>query len=206
MSEILSEMLSENSGYCRSEEIAAYLDGELDAPATALFELHLKACHNCSHELHEQRRLLCALDYAFGEDNSALALPQNFAQVVATHAESDMSGVRLRAEHGRALRWCLGLSLVTFGLLGASLSSSVLVPVKAAARFAASLLGLIWNTLYDAGAGLAVILRALGRRFIFELHPFSLVAFLLFVIALALLPRLIVRYHRTHDWKGTRSF
>ena len=80
------------------------------------------------------------------------------------------------------------------------------VPVKAAARFAASLLGLMWNALYDAGAGLAVILRALGRRFIFEPHPFSLVALLLFVMALALLPRLIVRYHRTHDWKGTRSF
>ena len=199
-------MLSENSGCCRSEEIAAYLDGELDTPAVVLFELHLEACRNCSQELHEQRRLLCALDYAFGEDDPALALPRNFAQVVATHAESDMSGVRLRAEHGRALRWGLGLSLVTFAVLGASLSATVLVPLKSAARFAASLFGLMWSALYDAGAGLAVILRALGRRFIFEPHPFSLFAFLLFVIALALLPRLIVRYHRTHDWKGTRSF
>jgi hypothetical protein len=199
-------MLSEKRDCCRSEEIAAYLDGELEAVAVSLFELHLKACLNCAQELHDQRRLLCALDYAFGEDEQSLALPQNFAQVVATHAESDMSGVRLRIEHGRALRWCIGLSLITFGLLGASLNSSVLVPVKAAARFAASLLGLMWNALYDAGAGLAVILRALGRRFIFEPHPFSLFAFLLFVIALALLPRLIVRYHRTHDWKGTRSF
>lgn len=199
-------MLSENGDCCRSEEIAAYLDGELDAQAVALFEAHLKACRNCAQELQEQRRLLCALDYAFGEDDSALALPQNFAQVVATHAESDMSGVRLRAEHVRALRWCVGLSLITFALLGASFSSSVLVPFKAAARFAASLLGLVWSALYDAGAGLAVILRALGRRFIFESNPFSLAASLLFVIALALLPRLIVRYHRTHDWKGTRSF
>jgi predicted anti-sigma-YlaC factor YlaD len=206
MSEILSETLSENIGCCRSEEIAAYLDGELDTQAVALFDAHLKACRECAQELNEQRRLLCALDYAFGEGDSPLSLPKNFAQVVATHAESDMSGVRLRAEHVRALRWCAVLSLVTFALLGASFRSSTLVPFKAAARFAASLSGLAWNALYDAGAGLAVILRALGRRFIFESNSFSLAASLLFVIALALLPRLIVRYHRTHDWRGTRSF
>jgi anti-sigma factor RsiW len=192
----LSDVLSEISDGCRSEEIAAYLDGELDARAVALFEDHLKTCRSCVQELQDQRRLLCALDFALSEDDPALALPQNFALVVAANAESDMSGVRLRAEHRRALRWCVGLSLVTFALLGASLGSAVLVPLKAAARFAASVSGFLWNALYDAGAGVAVILRAVGRRVIFESHPLSLVATLLFVLALALLPRLIMRYHR----------
>jgi anti-sigma factor RsiW len=189
-------MLTKTSGCCRSEEIAAYLDGELDARASALFDEHLRACRDCKAELGEQRLLLCALDFALGDDDPALALPQNFALVVATNAESDMSGMREHAEHRRALGWCLALSLLTFAALAAGFGAGVLLPLKAAARFAASLLGLIFNALYDAGAGLAVVLRALGRRFIFEPHPFGFVALLFFLIALALLPRLIVRYHR----------
>ncbi|MBV9211845.1 MAG: zf-HC2 domain-containing protein, partial [Acidobacteria bacterium] len=106
---ILRDGLSEIDGCCRSEEIAAYLDGELDARAVEIFEEHLKACRDCSQELQDQRRLLCALDFALSEHEPALALPQNFAEVVATNAESDMSGVRLRSEHRRALRWCIGL-------------------------------------------------------------------------------------------------
>jgi hypothetical protein len=181
-----------------SEDIAAYLDGELDAEACASFEVHLTGCQSCSAELQEQRRLLCALDFALGADDPNLALPRNFAQVVAAHAESDMSGVRSSQEHGRALRLCLGLSLVVFILLGgARLSGSVLIPLRAVARYVLSVGGLVWNALYDAGSGMAVILRALGRRFVFESHPFSLLAFLLFaLLALALLPRLIARYHR----------
>lgn len=183
---------------CRSEDIAAYLDGELDARARDIFEEHLSDCHSCAAELQEQRRLLCALDFAFGADAPSLSLPQNFAQVVAAHAESDMSGVRQRVEHGRALRLCLGLAIVAFALLGgARFGSNVLAPIKTVAGYATSIAGLIWHTLYDTGNGLAVILRALGRRFIFESHPTSLAALLLFAIALALLPRLIARYHRT---------
>lgn len=187
-------MQTKTSGCCRSEEIAAYLDGELDARASALFDEHLRACHDCQAELGEQRRLLCALDFALSDDDPALALPQDFALVVATNAESDMSGMRERAEHRRALMWCLALSVLTFAALG----SGALLPLKAAARLAASLFGLIFNAFYDGGAGLAVVLRALGRRFIFEPHPLGFVALLLFLIALALLPRLIVRYHRAH--------
>lgn len=189
-------MTSNERAACPREEIAAYLDGELDARARLRFEAHLKDCRTCSEELQEQRRLLCALDMALGANDSAIPLPQNFAQIVAAHAESDMSGVRGRMEGRRALRLCLALALLSFIMLGgASLSSSVLAPLKAFARFASSIFGLIWHALYDAGTGVAVVLRALARRFIFEPHPVSLMALLLFIIALALLPRLIASYH-----------
>lgn len=197
----MSDATAQSMERCRSEDIAAYLDGELDAQASELFAEHLKECRSCASELTEQRRLLCALDFAFGAGEPSLSLPKNFAQIVAAHAESDMSGVRRRAEHGRALRLCAVLALVAFALLGgASLNASVLIPIKAAVRYVLSIAGLTWNALYDAGIGLAVVLRALGRHFIFEPHLFSLLAFLLFAIALALLPRLIVRYHRTGNY------
>lgn len=193
-------MLLKERDCCRCEEIAAYLDGELDAASLSLFEKHLQECRSCVAELQEQRRLLCELDFALGADDPNLSLPQNFAQVVAAHAESDMSGVRRRAENKLALRLATALALIAFLLLGgARLSDSVLVPLKAVVRYGASVLALMGNTLYDAGAGLSVIFRALGRRFIFESHPIGLIAFLLFAVALILLPRLIVRYHRAEN-------
>jgi predicted anti-sigma-YlaC factor YlaD len=182
---------------CRREEIAAYLDGELNRDDLSLFEEHLSECPECARELQEQRRLLCALDFALGGDDPSIALPRNFAKVVAVHAESDMSGVRHPKERRRALWLCTGLALIAFALLGgSSLNTSLFVPLRIAVRYLTSVTGIISNALYDAGVGLAVILRAVGRHFIFESHPFGLLAFLLFAIALALLPRLIVRYHR----------
>lgn len=181
----------------RSAETAAYLDGELDAHALLSFEGHLQECPSCTEELREQRRLLCALEFALGANDPCVDLPCDFAQIVATNAESDMSGVRKRVEHGRALRVCLVLALAAFTLLGgATLFASVSIPIKAFARSSISILGFFWNAIYDAGVGVAVILRPLGRRLIFESHPIGLIAFLLFAFALALLPRLIVRYHR----------
>jgi hypothetical protein len=108
-----------------------------------------------------------------------------------------MSGVRMRAEHGRALRLCVGLTLAAFVLLGgAAFFSTVSIPIKAFSRTSVSVLGFIWNAVYDAGVGAAVILRPLGRRLIFELHPIGLIVLLLFALAIALLPHLIASYHR----------
>ncbi len=179
-----------------SEDIAAYLDGELEAPAVALFEEHLKACLPCAREVAAQRRLLRALDCAL-KDEPSLVLPANFAEIVAAHAESDMSGVRQRAEHWRALRVSLILLAAACALLGgAALTDSVLSPATALLRYAASISNLVWHTLYNFGDGIALILRAVGRRFVFESQPSSTLAFILLAVALALLPRLIASYHR----------
>src|ERR1044072_9825727 len=111
----------------KSEEIAAYLDGELSGLARIEFEQHLKECSACKAQLCEQRRLLCALDLALSDD-PALRLPVNFSQVVAAHAQADMSGLRHRSEHRRALRLCAALLAASLVLLigGAALSETVL--------------------------------------------------------------------------------
>src|SRR5258705_8793160 len=106
-----------HEGECQLELIAAYLDGDLDDSADALFEVHIKECARCATELVEQRRLLCALDSVLTR-GSDLPLPTNFARVIAAQAESDMSGVREPREHGRALRLCLILAAASFVLLG----------------------------------------------------------------------------------------
>src|SRR3982074_3835795 len=97
---------------CQSDQIAAYLDGELDGASSTVLENHLKECSRCAAELTEQRQLLCAFNSALGQ-SGALPLPKDFAQIVAAHAESDMSGMRGRAEHKRALKYCVLLAVAS---------------------------------------------------------------------------------------------
>lgn len=187
---------SASDNYCRSEEIAAYLDGELDAAASADFEQHLKECSSCSETLSEQRRLLCTLDLALDETRS-LPLPKNFAAVVSAHAQADLSGMRGRSERQRALVLCALLALVSFVLLGASFSEAALGPINAVAKFSVSLLGFLWHALYSTGAGFAVIARTVGGHLILESRSLSPLVFLLLAVAVALLAHLILNYRRT---------
>ena len=180
---------------CRSEDVAAYLDGELGGSASESFEAHLKTCARCATELRTQRQLLCTLDLAFSE--RSFELPRNFSRVVTAHAESDLSGMRKKSERRRAVQLCALLALLSFALLGAASRALVFQPARSFLRLAGSLLDLILRALYDAGTGVAVIVRVVGRALILAPHGLGLVLIVLpFLIALALLPRLIVNYHR----------
>ncbi|HSP63495.1 MAG TPA: zf-HC2 domain-containing protein [Pyrinomonadaceae bacterium] len=180
---------------CRTEDVAAYLDGELDGAASESFEAHLKTCARCATELRMQRQLLCTLDFAFSEPS--FELPRNFSRVVAAHAESDLSGISKKNERRRALQLCALLALLAFALLGAASRTLVFQPARSFLRIAGSLLDLVGHALYDAGTGAAVIVRVVGRALILAPHGLGLILIVLpFFVALALLPRLIVNYHR----------
>ena len=187
--------LAVNNSSCGSNEVAAYLDGELGMGALEAFEEHLKACRSCSEKLAEQRSLLRTLDMAFGEEKS-LPLPMDFARVVTAHAQTDMSGLKEKRERSRALRLCLALALFSFALLGsAALTDSVFEPVRVFGRFAGALFAILWRVIYDAGTSLVVIMRIVGR-FVFESHPLGFFSYIMLAGALLLLLRLIRSYHR----------
>lgn len=181
---------------CQIEQIAAYLDGELDDRARALFEGHLRECSACGGELIEQRSLLCALDSVLSR-GSDLPLPANFAQIVAAHAESDMRGVRDRRERGRALRVCLILAAASLALLGVAARGFVFNFARAVARPISTVFDLVWTTLYDAVTGLAIISRVLSKGFVPDSYLVGLLGLLFLVLAVFLLSRLIASYHRT---------
>ena len=124
---------------CQLEDVAAYLDGELDGVVLETFEAHLNMCPDCATELRAQRQLLCTLDFALNEPRP-FALPHNFTQVVAAHAGSDLSGMRKQGERRRALQLCAILALVSFGLLGAAARTLVFDPARSFVRVAGSLL------------------------------------------------------------------
>ena len=187
---------AQNKTACRSEEIAAYVDGELDARAHALFEEHVAECAACAEELKVQQRILRELDSALAVDVFG-EMPGNFARVVAARAQSDLSGVRTRRERRRALRLCAALTALSVALLGtAAVSESVLAPLRVIWRFCVAIFTFLGHALYDLGAGLAVISRAVGFHLLFESRGLGLLLVLLFVTALFMLRRLIVGYHR----------
>jgi anti-sigma factor RsiW len=195
LSEMTSMTTSSDPKGCQLEDVAAYLDGELDGAALDTFEEHLKACADCTAQLRTQRQLLCTLDFAFSEPRP-FELPHDFTRVVAAHAENDLSGMREWPERRRALQLCAVLALGSFALLGAASRTLVLDPVRSFLRVTGSLAGLLWQAVYDAGMGLAVVVRVVGRALLLGPHGLWLLPALAFIISLSLLPLLIAKYHR----------
>jgi anti-sigma factor RsiW len=186
-----------NKSVCGSEEIVAYLDGELEPQVCALLEAHLAQCAPCVAELEMQRRLLRELDFALSDDES-VEMPKNFAQMVAARAQADLSGVRKQRERRRAFRLCVLLGSVAVALMGgAAVSESVFAPLRAIWKGGAALLNFLGHVSYDMGASVAVISRGVGGHLLFESRTTGLLILFLFASALYMLRRLIAGYHRT---------
>lgn len=196
----MSEAFVQHPNSCRHTDVAAYLDGELDPASAELFERHVKECAPCAAALNEQKRLLCLLDVAFTGQRAEqdFALPKDFARVITAHARTDMSGVRQRSEHRRALALCALLALGAFALLGLRRFDAALAPFTGFARAVAGILGMLAHALNDAATSATVILRAVGGHYFAEHLPFKVLTGLLFACAALLLLRLIGSYHRAH--------
>lgn len=180
------------SNTCKRERIAAFIDGELDAAACSALEAHLFECAACASELRQQQLFMCELDAAL-TNTAELEVPANFARTIAVRAESDMSGVRDRSEHKRALLYSMALGFAAFVFLGVGASGAMLLRVQAIFQKTLGVLELIGKTAYDAAAGFTVIMRVLGGG----LHADSrLITLVFFIFVLGLLSLLIARYHR----------
>jgi anti-sigma factor RsiW len=187
--------MNEAQNKCQLEEVAAYLDGELDGSALDCFEQHVTQCLVCAAELRTQRQLLCTLDVAFN-NSRGFDLPSDFARVVTARAENDLTGVRNRHERKRAVQLCVVLALLSFGLLGAATRAVVFDPLRSSLRTIRVLSDLLWQALSDAFSALAVLARV-GGRALLDAQPGSrlLLAFA-FLLSVFCLSFLIVRYRR----------
>lgn len=179
---------------CERNLIAAYVDGELEADVTALFEDHLESCASCRSELRAHRLFICELDAAL-TDTGEIPVPPEFSKMVAARASSDMRGVRTRSENRKALSICLILALGGFALLGATARDTMFVIAEKFFSTSLGVAGFISTAVYDTIAGLAVIFRVLGRKVIIESGSLGPVLVLL-ALAILVLSRLIHNYHR----------
>lgn len=181
---------------CKTNRIAAYIDGELDHHETQLFEDHVENCASCRTELRAHRLFVCELDAALTQSASDMPVPAGFSRMIAARASSDMSGVRTFAEHRKALSICVILALAGFALVGATARNAIFSLAETFVTSALGLAGFISTALYDTVAGLAVIFRVLSRKIIIETG--SLGPMLVFLaVAILVLTRLISKYHRT---------
>jgi anti-sigma factor RsiW len=180
-------------GICERDLFAAYVDGELDAGLTVLFEQHLESCEPCRAELRAHRMFVCELDAAL-TDGAEIPVPVDFSKMVAARAASDMRGVRTRSENRKALSICMVLALAGFALLGATAREAVFAVGGRFVTAALTLGGFLSSVVYDAGAAVAVIFGVLSRKLIVETG--SLVPLLvLLAFAILILSRLISDYH-----------
>ena len=188
--------MSTNAYICETENIAAYIEGELEPALHSALEEHLKECAHCVSELQAQRLFMCELDSALATPFN-LEVPANFARVVAVNAKSDMRGMRDASEHARALRFCIILGLAAFALLGFASSKAVLLSVRSFAGKLFGALGVFAEAIFNAAAGFTVVSRVVSRGLISDSRLAGLAGLLLVVLAIAVLSRLITRYHRT---------
>ena len=187
--------IGDHKGICERDLFAAYVDGELDAGLTLLFERHLESCASCRAELRAHRLFVCELDAAL-TDSVEIPVPADFSKTVAARAASDMRGVRTSSEHRKALSICVVLALAGFALIGAAARDALFAFGERFVAASLSVGGFLSGVVYDAGAAVAVIFGVLSRKLIVETG--SLVPLLVLIgVAVLILSRLISDYHRT---------
>jgi hypothetical protein len=113
--------------------------------------------------------------------------------MIATRASSDMRGVRNPAEHRKALAICVVLAVTGFALLGATAREAVLALTGSFVNTVIGIAGFVSSVVYDAVAGLVVISRVLGQRFV--VGSGSLILLIVLGVAVFVLSRLISDYH-----------
>lgn len=173
----------------------AYVDGELDAHLTSLFEDHLESCADCRFELRAHRLFVCELDAAM-TGSGEVPVPRDFSKIIATRATTDMRGVRTRSENRKALTICIVLALGGGALLGATALTTVF---RIAEKFVTTVFGLVSfvaSAVYDTAAGLVVIFRVVSRKAIIETGSLWPMLVLL-ACGVLILSRLISNYHRS---------
>lgn len=176
---------------CPRAEIAAYIDGEL-APVEELeLEIHFVACKDCAEELNQQKKLLCALDFALEEDE--IELPENFTKVVVANAESRVSGLRRQNERFNALFICSALSLLVFAGFGSE-AQSVLASSGVVVEQFLAVGAFIAHLAYDVAIGATVILRSICLRFVFNSAISLALTAAVFGFSALVFSRLLFRY------------
>lgn len=179
---------------CDEKLIAAYIDDELDAAKRLVVDRHLDDCDHCREELRMHRMFVCELDSVLTQ--SEVAMPTDFSRQVAARATSDLRGIRSASENKKALAFCVVLALAALALLS---DTSRMTAVRTAREIMRTIIGtvaVLLSALYDMVASVTVISRVLSRKVIVESNSLGLLLGL-FALAILLLSRMIVRYHRT---------
>ena len=153
----------DRSNACPSPDIAAYIDGELDAEREIRLDAHFYQCAVCTAELNSQKQFLLCLDAGL-KDKKELELPASFAKRVAVNAEANVSGLRRPSEFFNSIFICIAILLFILFASGADagkvLSGGYLVVEQALAVG-----GVFGHLIYDLFLGVAIVIRGFATQF-----------------------------------------
>lgn len=152
---------------CPTDEIAAYIDGEMDPLSEFELEAHLAGCEICSLELNQQKQFLCGLNSTLKYEGD-LELPANFTKLIVANAESTVSGLRRPRERFNAIFICAGLFFFALFALGTE-ASKEMAGVSTIVEQVAAVAGFFARLVYSVFVGIAVILRSLAGQFRFDM-------------------------------------
>ena len=179
---------------CPFEEISVYLDGELSASDELILEEHLAVCAVCSAELNLHKKMLSAMNFAF-EEKGAIELPKNFAKAVAIKAESSVVGLRSKNERVRAFLLCAFLLLLMLFGLGAE-SDRVVYGVADFTGQLFAVMSMVLHTISNFAVGLAIVLRCLSQKVIFNAGVLFVITACIFSISAFSLSRFVLKFNR----------
>lgn len=147
---------------CAIEDIAAYIDGELNAEREIEIEAHFAICEPCSAELNLQKQFLCEVSRGLRSTHE-IDLPADFAKTIAINAESSVRGLRGSRERFNAVFICAALALFALFALGADAQNLIGLAYGIFEQIAAvgSLFG---QLVYSFFLGLTIVLRSAVLR------------------------------------------
>jgi len=141
---------------CSPRPLQEYIDGELDQHQESALLEHISTCKTCNDELNFHKTV-------FGESRefeNDIEIPLNFAEVVTTNAESQISGLRRRKEWIAALSVVAFLAFATLVLISFDVSRPLAASYLLIGKLAA-LLAMIGNFLGNMAIGVLVIVRVM---------------------------------------------
>lgn len=185
-------MLTTRKFECPSFEIAAYIDGELDAARELEIESHFAGCPQCNNELTSQKQFLCGLNASL-KNESEIELPANFTQLVVANAESTVSGLRRPGEQFNAVFICVALGLFVLFALGAE-PTRILHGVPVVFDKASAVGGFFTHIIYSFFLGIAIVFRSVAAQFTVEVA--TTIPMLLFGFSLMYFSRRVLRLGR----------
>lgn len=181
---------------CRRDEIASYIDGELNFSEAAAFETHLADCPVCRTELRNQKEFLFALNVSLDSEHD-IPLPKDFTRTIVANAESRVSGLRRPRERFTAIFICVALFFFALFALGGD-AETVWRAFGTVAEKVLAVGAFVLRLVFNISVGVAVVTRSLFSHVSLSwLLALPLIVFC--VAALFVFSRSIIRSSRTQE-------
>jgi hypothetical protein len=182
-----------NNFECPSEDIAFYIDGELDLARELELDAHFSTCAVCTRELNQQKQFLCGLESSLKYEGEP-ELPANFTKLIVTNAESHVSGLRRPAERFNAIFICVAFVLFFLFAMGSE-AGKMLAGFYLVLDQIVAVGGFFGHLVYSVFLGITIVSRTFAAQFRLDVL-IALVFALLFAASTLFVSRKVLRIRR----------